>query len=294
MSLKELFILTKNNIKSLIIVLACFSVIGVSFSLSLSNVYTSMAVLQPNTLPDQNNSAAGGLNSLAKAVGFSSKSDNDRVLLGEAVIKSLAFSNLFRDNQSFVVDLIAAEDWSPSKGIIYDSGIYDSKKKAWKKKSILASDGKISPLNLHKELEERLSFSIDEDSGFVTISFKHYSPEFAKTTLDSIILNLNNFLKDYDYNEASNSIEFLLQTLNRQSAIEVRESISNLIASQLKVATLAQSSNSYLFRTIDPPFMPEKKSGPPRAIICILFFFTGAFGFISFLFIRETYILENS
>ena len=131
------------------------------------------------------------------------------------------------------------------------------------------------------------TFTFEDETG---ISLSDVSKlDTMVTVVDAV-----NFLKDYDYNEASNSIEFLLQTLNRQSAIEVRESISNLIASQLKVATLAQSSNSYLFRTIDPPFMPEKKSGPPRAIICILFFFTGAFGFISFLFIRETYILENS
>ena len=45
---------------------------------------------------------------------------------------------------------------------------------------------------------------------------------------------------------------------------------NNLIEGQLKTVALANIKDDYLVTIIDPPFIPEVKSEPSRALICVL------------------------
>ena len=44
---------------------------------------------------------------------------------------------------------------------------------------------------------------------------------------------------------------------------------------EMEKQMLSQISQYYVFEYIDKPFVPELKSGPNRAIICIVAFFAG-------------------
>ncbi len=52
--------------------------------------------------------------------------------------------------------------------------------------------------------------------------------------------------------------------------VEIRSSISELIRTQQETKMMAKINDDYILRTIEPPFIPEKKSKPNRKLICIL------------------------
>ena len=52
--------------------------------------------------------------------------------------------------------------------------------------------------------------------------------------------------------------------------MEIKESINQLIEVQLETQMLAQIHDDYILIPLEPPFVPEEKSKPYRAIICVL------------------------
>ena len=65
-------------------------------------------------------------------------------------------------------------------------------------------------------------------------------------------------------------INFLNETQKNTNIQSLREVISDLLENQMQTLMLASSNESYIFKTIDSPIVPEKKSGPSRSVICIL------------------------
>jgi LPS O-antigen subunit length determinant protein (WzzB/FepE family) len=69
---------------------------------------------------------------------------------------------------------------------------------------------------------------------------------------------------------AENSISFLEDAYKSTNNQSLRDGISSLIESQIKTLMLASSDDDYIYKTLDSPIVPEKKSAPGRALLCIL------------------------
>ena len=122
----------------------------------------------------------------------------------------------------------------------------------------------------------KMILSIDDaGAGFYSISIEHQSPNIAKKWLDMIILNINESMRDIDKEASLNSINFLNELLTSNNMKSSKEVIANLLENQIQTLMLASSDKAYVFKIIDSPVSPEKKSGPSRALICILGGFFG-------------------
>jgi LPS O-antigen subunit length determinant protein (WzzB/FepE family) len=77
-------------------------------------------------------------------------------------------------------------------------------------------------------------------------------------------------MREIDKQDAQNSIDFLSESSRAVSIQSIKEVVSKLLESQMQTLMLASSSEAYVFKTIDSPIVPEAKSGPKRALICIL------------------------
>ncbi|MFV7714303.1 GNVR domain-containing protein, partial [Shewanella algae] len=51
---------------------------------------------------------------------------------------------------------------------------------------------------------------------------------------------------------------------------DIRTILYKLIEDQAKTIMFAEVRDEYVFKTIDPAFIPEEKAKPNRALICIL------------------------
>ena len=116
----------------------------------------------------------------------------------------------------------------------------------------------------------QVSIFRDKKSNLITISVEHISPIFAKELLELIINEANELLRNRDLQESSAAIAFLNTEIPKASLITMKDAINMLLRSQLQKQMLAKVNKEYFLKVIEPPFIPEVKSKPSRASICIV------------------------
>ena len=65
-----------------------------------------------------------------------------------------------------------------------------------------------------------------------------------------------------------------------------------LIEEDIKILSIANTKSEYIFKIIDPAIVPQLKSAPSRALICIVMTFLGGMMICLFVLFRE-YILPR-
>lgn len=257
---------------------ALFSLI---YALSLQNTYISYAKLLPVSEQSMSSQANqfSGLAALAGIQMDPSTKSNDAI----ERLQSFAFFNdeIYEGDEKFSASLMAAESWNEdSKKINYNQDSYDSNKNVWKKS--MPSERKV-----YKSFTGKLDIQQEPGSSLVTLSFEHMSPNFAKDTLDKIINKLNESERAYDEIQANKSMEYLNTQLSVTNINEIKDVLSELLKNEIQKIVLVKAKDEYIFKVIDPPFIPEEKSGPNRRFISI------GGTFISFVFSTIILLIYN-
>ena len=219
--IKYLFKIIFDERRMIITLTALFSVIAVMYSLSLSNIYKSSALLSPvgdNSSTNQSMNKIGGLAGLA---GINISSSGGKSTKAITKIKTLSF---FEDNilpNIFLPDLMAAIDWDEkSNTVIYEEGLFDTKAQKW---TIIPSSQKS-----FKEFMKVIELSQDSSTGFVSLSFKHYSPYVAKEWTELVVDQINDSFRTLDKLEAQASMSYLNAQMAQTSYSEIKEVIDLL------------------------------------------------------------------
>tara|TARA_B100000686_G_C16792282_1_gene979589 strand:+ start:253 stop:1170 length:918 start_codon:yes stop_codon:yes gene_type:complete len=258
-------------------------------ALSLSNYYKSSSILEIAET-SSSMSGLGQYGDLASVVGISlpSNSQNKATRVIETIKSRDFISHLLRI-ENFAPALMAADGFDPASGeIIFDSSRYDVKDDKWKSSFFSSGSSKPTDLDIHRRyIKDIISVSQDRRSGLITISVEHLSPVFAKKFLDLIIDEANSLLREKDLKDSSEALLYLESQLSKTSLIEMKDSLNKLIQVQLETQMLANVSSDYVLKAIEPPYLPEKKSRPSRAIICIITTMVGTFLAFALILVRH-------
>jgi uncharacterized protein involved in exopolysaccharide biosynthesis len=253
--LRELFgVLWGNKIK-IIGITAVFSVVSVIYALSVPNQYKASALLAPAQQQSGGLSGAlGQLGGLASLAGVSiGGGESSEAQVAQEIMKSWSFI------EGFIADNdLAAE-------------VYAVKTKTWLVKN--DNIGRLGPptsWQLFKKFSEMLAVSEDKKSGLISISIEYYSPQIAKQWLDLYISSINKHMQARQVVKVSNNIEYLEAQIEKTSITEMQEVFYTIIEEQIKSQMLAEASPDYAFVAVSPSMVPEEKSQPKRALICIL------------------------
>lgn len=273
-------------ISSTTLVFAIFSVV---ISLSLNNIYTSKTLLAPKQDDQTLSTQLRGLSGLAGIAGIGIP--NNVTSKSQEAIERIQsfdfFSNKFLPNIE-LKNLMAVKKWDKNQDIItYKSNLYDIKEEKW-------VDKIPSKQMSYDQFRSILQIDEDDKTGFITISVKHISPNVSKKWVDLIIYNINESMRELDKEIAKSSIEFLNDSSKSTSVQSVREAISSLLETQMQKLMLASSDEAYVFKIIDSPIVPEKKSGPNRMLICIFGTLIGAIFSIMAVLIMHARELEET
>jgi hypothetical protein len=268
-------------------------VISVSVALNLPNKYTSEALLAPRAEGGvggglgQLASQYGGLASLA-GINIGGLGEGGKTAIAIEMLKSREFFGEYLYDH-VLVDLMAVQGWDPaSKKSIVDNSIYDSGSQTWVRGVGPAFQVKPSVQEAHKTfVGSSLSVSQDPQTGFVTLAITHFSPSVARDWVLLIVNGVNNAVRARDVEEAENSIAFLNEQRQKTSLVSLTQVFAVLIEQQTKTMMLANASDEYVFTVIDPPIVPEVKSGPQRALVSIIGFLIGAFFGVTFVLIKH-------
>ena len=276
--LQKLFLIVWDK-KILIAAITSFAaIISVIYALSLPNLYISQSLLAPTGEEDSLSSNLGSYSGLASLTGIDLQSGGSSKSK-EAItrIKSYDFFSKYFLLNIKLENLLALDEWVQQENtLIYNKELYDSNSNKWVRKvthpqSIIPSDQEA-----FKKYKAILGLSIDKDTGFVSLSIEHKSPIIAKKWVNIIIKNINESMRELDKQKALNAINFLNESTNSTSVQSIKEVIAKLQESQMQTYMLASSNEEYIFKILDSPLVPEKKSGPNRASICIIGTLLGA------------------
>ena len=153
-----------------------------------------------------------------------------------------------------------------------DNSIYHIESNTWsleREEHLNTEDGPTS-WELYEEFRELLSVSKSKETGLINISIEYYSPGIASDWVNKIIQSINNFMRQQDIQEAQNNIKFLEQQISLTSIADMQSVFYQLIEEQTKTLMLAQASEEYVLKTVSEAKIPEEKSKPRRAIICVI------------------------
>ena len=251
------------------------AIIAIIVVLLLPNIYRAEALLAPN---DQE--GAGGLSALAAQYGGLASlaginldsGSSDNTALGLEILKSRKFISDFIERHEILVPLMATDGWDAETGKLkIDSDIYDVGAQKWVRNVRPPRKTIPSLQEAYEEfIEEFFSVSQDRKTGFVTIAVEHYSPTIAQQWVNWLVDDINSTIMKQDVEEAEQAIAYLNKQIESTSLAELHIVFFRLIEEQMKTIMLANVSNEYLLRTLDPAVAPEKKDKPGRALIVIL------------------------
>ena len=123
---------------------------------------------------------------------------------------------------------------------------------------------------LYKGFSGMFSVSEDKKTGMISISVEYFSPEIAKQWVDQLIIGINQHMQSRKLDKVNINIQYLEAQIQKTSIAEMREVFYTIIEEQIKSKMLAEASPEYAFVTVSPAMVPEEKSQPKRALICIL------------------------
>ena len=270
--LRELFGVLWAGSRKIIAITVVFAFVSVIYALSLPNQYKATSLLAPAQSDSSDLSGAlgqlGGLASLAGVDIDGGKSNEAQI--AQEIMKSWSFIEGFIVDNDLAVELCAVQGWSKgSNELLINDGAYDTENKQWLKKNECGS-GPPSSWVLFEAFSERLVVSENKKSGLVSVSIEYYSPQIAKQWLDMYVAAINAHMQQRQMEKVSNNINYLQAQIENTSIAEMREVFYTIIAEQTKNKMLAEASPEYAFVAVSPSMVPEEKSQPERAFICII------------------------
>lgn len=270
-----------------------FAVGSVIYALSLPNIYKAEAVLAPS----EDNSGgglaamAGQLGGLASLAGVNlGGGDANKTTIALEILQSRAFLTEFVEKHDILPEIMAVKAWSPEQGIAFDEEIYDATTKAWVREVEPPKQPQPTSWEYVKTVkQELLQVSQDKETGLVTISVNHQSPDFSKKLVELLVKDINDKMRERDIVEAQNSLEYLNQELKTTNLSNMQQVFYQLIEKQTQTMMLANVRPEYIFQTIDPAVVPEEKAKPSRALICLLGTMLGGFFGVGLVLVRQAF-----
>lgn len=117
----------------------------------------------------------------------------------------------------------------------------------------------------------------DRKSGLITLGVEWKDPKLAAEWNRELVERTNKLLQQSDHTSATRNIAFLKRQLQDTDIVGVRQALNNLMESELKTSMLAQRSEDYAFKVLDPVVVPEQPVRPRRKLLLALGVAAGLF-----------------
>ena len=291
--LRELFSVLWAGKKVIVAITSLFAVAAVVYALSIANEYKASIVIAPAQQEGGGLSGAlGQLGGLASLAGVSlGGGGGSEAAVAQEIMQSWGFVEQFIVNNELEVEVFAAEGWNKTSNVLtIDSDLYDKDSNKW----LIDEYGQLrapTSWELYEAFSKRLSVSEDKKSGLTSVSIEYFSPIVAKNWVDLYVAAINEHMRQRKLSQVNSNIEYLQAQIEKTSIAEMREVFYQIIEEQVKNKMLAEASPEYAFVTVSPSMVPEEKSKPKRALMCILGTLLG--GMLSVLYVLVRHYASN-
>ncbi len=279
--LRELFAVLWAGRRLIAAVTCLFGIVAVIYALTLPNEYKASAVIAPaqsatGSMLGGRASQLGGLASLA-GINIGGEQGGETLEAME-IMQSWGFIAEFIETNNLAVPLFAGNGWDRGANeLSIDSTLYDINNKQWVRSPPSGKTVEPTSWELYETFNKRLSITSDKKTGLVSISVEYYSPLMAKQWVDLFVAAINDYMRDRKLGQVDSNIQYLEAQIEKTAIADMREVFYQIIEQQIKNKMLAEASPEYAFTTVSRAMLPEEKSTPKRALICILATLLGGF-----------------
>jgi len=176
--------------------------------------------------------------------------------------------------------------------------------------------------DLIKDLHERILATFDRKSGVITIHTKMPDPVVAASTAQIAVEYLKEYVTNYRTDKARKQVTFLsrqaaeakaryqnaegalaayrdrnrflytesakVEEQRLQADFMLTQNVYNNLSQQYEQAKIRVEEETPVYKTLDPPQIPLKRSSPKRTIIVLVFSALGGFLSLLVIFVRQT------
>ncbi len=250
-----------------------FFLISILYSLYLPNKYSSFAIIKASDDFSDEYSIDSSLSSIAglAGIGLDNSPKNQEYII-EVLKSHELFKEVLLKNPTYRQNLVAASSYSFSENkIFFKENIFNEKNNEWTRSPPSGRAITPSSQEVHQEfvLPNLSILKRSRTSDFIEVTFTHLSPIFAQDFVNTLLNTLNQSSRRKDLLETELSLEYLENRLTNTTQVVIRNSISNLLSSQLNKQMIANAKENYLVEVVEPPLVPEIKYYPRRTIIVI-------------------------
>ena len=228
---------------------AAMIALAVVAGLLIRPVYRAQVVFMPVEEDETSTplaSLASQLGSFATVAGLTvtGGSDKDRAL---AILNSRAFTEAFIRERN-LMPLLFADDWDADAG-------------AWKQPTIAFLGFGDAPTDWDAvELFDDEVRSVAEDpvTGAITMTIEWTDRQVAADWANDLLARVNRHLRDVAIDDARKSLDYLYREAAKTDAIPLQQAIYSLVQAKVNAIMLANVSEEYIFRVIDPAVAPDE------------------------------------
>jgi uncharacterized protein involved in exopolysaccharide biosynthesis len=202
-------------------------------------------------------SKLGGLAGLASIAGFGTGSDT-QVEEALAVLRSRKLAESFIEEHHLMPILF--------------NGKWDASRKQWKVDVKPPTQGRA-----YKALDRIRSVERDRDTGIITLQVEWEDAHLAADWANELVERLNAEMRTRAVAQANASLSYLERELTQTNVVTTRDAISRLIEAQVQERMLANVTEQYAFRVVDPAVAsdPDDPVRPHKFLLIILGLFLG-------------------
>jgi len=185
------------------------------------------------------------------------------------------------------VEVFAADGWNKEKNqLSIDNNLYDNDENRWTRNPPSGKTVNPTSWEIYEEFLEMVSISTNKKTGLISLSVEYFSPYIAKQWVEQLVVSINHHMQQRKLQMVNTNIEYLEAQIQKTSIAGMREVFYTIIEEQVKSKMLAEASPEYVFVTVSPAMVPEEKSQPKRALICILGLLLGVMLSVAFVLVR--------
>lgn len=211
------------------------AMLGGALALVQTPIYRSEVVLQPREASSAPELAAlTGLGGLTGALGLTGGGTDARLKV-LAVLESRAFNQAFIERHGLLPELFHRK--------------WDAQRNDWRDDvddpPTIRDAYRLFDRDVRQILEDR-------ERGLITIRIDWRDRHLATTWANLLAADVDNLLRSLEIEEAEKNLGYLQAQLATNPEIEVRQSIFNLIETEIKRRMVAESRERFLLKVIDP------------------------------------------
>jgi len=230
----------------IVLITGLFTAIAVVYALFATEWYRADALLVPadGQSMSEIDSQLGGLASLAGFRLGGGSGDSSEAI---AILRSRAFAREFILEFELISIFLQNEENSKEQPDIRDAIEF-----------------------FHKNV---LRVSENRDTGHVTLSVTWTDAGVAAEWANILVKRINERMRERAAKSAEENIKFLKSEMATNSLVDLEQSISRLMETEMKELMLVRGNEEYAFRVIDGAEPPRVRSRPRRSLLVVSVFF---------------------